>query len=395
MLYNFDGVIDRRESNSLKWNVAEGELPMWVADMDFQTAPAVMDAIEKRAKQGCFGYTEVPDEWYQAYCGWWKERHHLAMEKDWLMFCTGVIPAISSIVRKLTTPAEKVLVQTPVYNIFFNSIRNNGRQILENRLQYDGKEYTIDFQDLEKKLADPQTSMMILCNPHNPIGKIWDKDTLERIGELCDRYHVIVVSDEIHCDLTDPEKEYIPFASVSEKCRDNSITCIAPTKAFNIAGIQTAAIAVPNEELRHKVWRGINTDEVAEPNVFAVDAAVAAFTNGGEWLDALRQYIYENKQYAVSFVQKEIPNVQIISSEATYLLWIDCKKISPDSRRLAAAIRKTTGLYLSAGHAYSGDGDAFLRMNIGCPRSVLQDGLQRLKIGIEGYMQTIGEKNTL
>lgn len=386
MLYNFDEIIDRRESNSLKWNVAEGELPMWVADMDFQTAPAVMDAIGKRAKQGCFGYTEVPDAWYQAYCSWWKERHHLEMEKDWLMFCTGVIPAISSIVRKLTTPAEKVLVQTPVYNIFFNSIRNNGRQILENRLQYDGKEYTIDFRDMEKKLADPQTSMMILCNPHNPIGKIWDKDILERIGELCDRYHVIVVSDEIHCDLTDPGKEYIPFASVSKKCRDNSITCIAPTKAFNIAGIQTAAIAVPNEVLRHKVWRGINTDEVAEPNVFAVDAAVAAFTNGGEWLDALRQYIYENKQYAVSFVQKEIPNVQIISSEATYLLWIDCKKISQDSRRLAATIRKTTGLYLSAGHAYSGDGNEFLRMNIACPRSVLQDGLQRLKIGIERYL---------
>lgn len=386
MLYNFDEIIDRRESNSLKWNVAEGELPMWVADMDFQTAPAVMDAIRKRAKQGCFGYTEVPDAWYQAYCSWWQDRHHLAIEKDWLMFCTGVIPAISSIVRKLTTPAEKVLVQTPVYNIFFNSIRNNGRQILENRLQYDGKKYTIDFRDLEKKLADPQTTMMILCNPHNPIGKIWDRDTLERIGELCYRYHVVVVSDEIHCDLTDPGKEYIPFASVSEKCRDNSITCIAPTKAFNIAGIQTAAIAVPNEVLRHKVWRGINTDEVAEPNVFAVDAAVAAFTNGGEWLDALRQYIYENKEYAVSFVQKEIPDVHIISSEATYLLWIDCKNISRDSRRLAAAIRKMTGLYLSAGHAYSGDGDDFLRMNIACPRSVLQDGLQRLKTGIERYL---------
>lgn len=390
MSYNFDKVIDRRNSNSLKWNVAERELPMWVADMDFETAPAVMDAIQKRAQQGCYGYTEVPEEWYHAYCNWWQERHHFAMEKDWLMFCTGVVPAISSIVRKLTTPAEKVLVQTPVYNIFFNSIRNNGRQILENRLQYDGTEYTIDFKDLEKKLADPQTTMMILCNPHNPIGKIWDKETLERIGELCDQYHVLVVSDEIHCDLTDPGYSYIPFASVSAKCRDNSITCIAPTKAFNIAGIQTAAICVPNKMIRHKVWRGINTDEVAEPNVFAVDAAIAAFTKGGDWLDSLRQYLFENKQCAVSFVQKEIPGVHIISSQATYLLWIDCKSISQDSRKLAAAIRKQTGLYLSAGHAYSGNGDEFLRMNIACPRSVLQDGLQRLKAGLFPGLQDAG-----
>lgn len=383
MAYDFDKIVDRSNTNSMKWNVAEGELPMWVADMDFETAPAIMEAISKRAQHGCFGYTEVPDVWYQAYIDWWKVRHDFTMEKDWLMFCTGVVPAISSIVRKLTTPAEKVLVQTPVYNIFFNSILNNGRQVLESPLVFDGNAYHIDFEDLERKLADPQTTLMILCNPHNPIGKIWDKATLERIGMLCAKHHVIVLSDEIHCDLTDPGCGYIPFASVSDVCRDNSITCIAPTKTFNLAGLQTAAISVPNPVLRHKVWRGINTDEVAEPNAFAVDAVIAAFTKGSDWLDALRAYIYENKQYAVQYVKKQIPEVEILPSEATYLLWIYCKDLPENSREIAHRIRKKTGLFLSAGSGFSGDGDRFLRLNIACPRALLKDGMERLKRGVE------------
>ena len=387
MAYDFDKIVDRSNTNSMKWNVAEGELPMWVADMDFETAPAIMEAISKRAQHGCFGYTEIPDAWYQAYIDWWKIRHDFTMEKDWLMFCTGVVPAISSIVRKLTTPAEKVLVQTPVYNIFFNSILNNGRQVLESPLVFDGNAYHIDFEDLEKKLADPQTTLMILCNPHNPIGKIWDKATLERIGVLCAKNHVIVLSDEIHCDLTDPGCGYIPFASVSDICRDNSITCIAPTKTFNLAGLQTAAISVPNPVIRHKVWRGINTDEVAEPNAFAVDASIAAFTKGADWLDALRAYIYENKQYAVQYVEEQIPEVEILPSEATYLLWIYCKDLPGNSREIAYRIRKKTGLVLSAGSGFSGDGDRFLRLNIACPRALLKDGMERLKRGVESLCE--------
>ena len=212
MTYDFDTPTERRNTNSLKWDVAEGELPMWVADMDFQTAPEIREAIMKRAEHGIFGYSVIPDAWYEAYIQWWKMRHGYTMERDWLIFCTGVVPAISSIVRKLTTPAEKVLIQTPVYNIFFNSILNNGRQVLESPLRYDGKEYRIDFADLEEKLSDPQTALMILCNPHNPTGKIWDRQTLEKIGALCSRHHVTVVSDEIHCDLTDPGESYVPFA---------------------------------------------------------------------------------------------------------------------------------------------------------------------------------------
>lgn len=385
MTYDFDTPTERRNTNSLKWDVAQGELPMWVADMDFQTAPEIREAIMKRAEHGIFGYSVIPDAWYEAYIQWWKMRHGYTMERDWLIFCTGVVPAISSIVRKLTTPAEKVLIQTPVYNIFFNSILNNGRQVLESPLRYDGKEYRIDFADLEEKLSDPQTALMILCNPHNPTGKIWDRQTLEKIGALCSRHHVTVVSDEIHCDLTDPEESYVPFASASETCRQISITCMAPTKAFNLAGLQTAAVSVPDEVLRHKVWRALNTDEAAEPNAFAVEAAVTAFTRGADWLDALRDYLYENKKLAEAYIEKEIPDVRAVASQATYLLWLDCSGLIGCGREAAGFLRRETGLYLSEGSQYGGNGADFLRMNIACPRAVLKDGLERLKNGLAAY----------
>ncbi len=383
--YNFDEMIDRRKTDSLKWDIPEGQLPMWVADMDFKTAPEIMDAIKEKADEGAFGYTIVPDRWYDAYKMWWKERHDFTIESEWLMFCTGVIPALSSIVRKMTTVGEKILVQTPVYNIFFNSIVNNGRYIVENPLINDENCYHINFEELERKLSDTQTTMMILCNPHNPVGKIWSKEELERIGELCYKYGVIVVSDEIHCDITTPGKGYIPFASVSDKCRDISISCVAPTKAFNMAGLQTSAIIVPNERMRAKVNRGINTDEVAEPNYFAIQAAVAAFTKGGEWLDELRTYIYENKMTVKKYIDENLKDVKTEVTDATYLMWIDCRNITDDSKRLAAFIRKNTGLYVSAGEQYGKAGEGYIRMNVACCREALNDGLERFKNGINMY----------
>ncbi|MDO4293480.1 MAG: MalY/PatB family protein [Eubacteriales bacterium] len=385
MPYDFDTVTDRRNSNSLKWDVKENELPMWVADMDFQTAPEVREAILERAQHGVFGYSIVPDEWYQAYQTWWEQRHHFPIQKEWLLFVTGVVPAISSAVRKLTTPGEKVLIQTPVYNIFFNSIVNNGRNVLESPLLYDGEQYRIDFEALERDLSDPQTTMMILCNPHNPVGKIWDRETLSRIGELCAKHHVIVLSDEIHCDLTAPGKEYIPFASVSEVCRDNSVTCIAPTKAFNLAGLQTAAIVVPGEALRNKMYRAINTDEVAEPNAFAVQAAVAAFTEGGPWLDELRGYLEGNRQLVKQYLEAELPQLHLVEAEATYLLWIDCRNMPGRAPEFIHFLRESTGLYLSGGAQYGDAGSDFLRLNMACPRSVLAEGLKRLKKGTAEY----------
>ncbi len=381
-MYDFDTVVDRRNTNAIKWDVAEHELPMWVADMDFEAAPEIKEALAKRVAHGVFGYADVSEDWYNAYINWWDKRHHYKMDKESLMFCTGIVPAISSIVRKLTTPAEKVLIQTPVYNIFFNSILNNGCQVLESPLCYDGKEYSIDWTDLEEKLADPQTSLMILCNPHNPVGKIWDKETLAKIGELCKKHSVTVIADEIHCDLTKPGCEYIPFASVSETCRDISVTCIAPTKAFNIAGLQTAAVSVSNPMLRHKVWRGLNTDEVAEPNVFAVEGAIAAFTKGEAWLDELCVYIQENKDIATKYIEENIPELSVVDSEATYLMWIDISKVSHDSKTFAAELRANTGLFVSNGTQYGEAGNDFIRFNVACPKETLMDGLKRLQAGV-------------
>lgn len=384
-MYDFDKITERRGVGSLKWDVPEGELPMWVADMDFETAPEVTEALKARAAHAIFGYSVVTDDWYDAYIRWWKRRHNLVMEKEWLIFCTGVVPAISSAVRKLTTVGENVLVQTPVYNIFFNSIRNNGRNILESPLVYDGRQYSIDFADLEDKLSDPQTTLMLLCNPHNPVGKIWDRETLARIGELCAKHHVLVLSDEIHCDLTDPGYEYVPFASVSEACRNNSITCVAPTKTFNLAGLQTAAVVVPDPVIRHKLNRGLNTDEVAEPNAFAVGAAVAAFEKGEDWLEEIRKYLYENKQCVRRFVEEHLPMIKVVPSDATYLLWLDCSEITEDAGKLCSFIRQDSGLYLTEGEEYGSCGRQFLRMNTACPRIRLMDGLNRLKKSVETY----------
>ena len=377
--FQFDLVPDRRGSGSTKWDVGENELPMWVADMDFPTCPAVREALEARVAHGVFGYTDVTDEWRAAVCGWFSRRHGLEVDPEWLIFATGVVPILSSVVRKLTTPNENVLLLTPVYNIFYNSIVNNGRRPLEVPLTYADGAYGIDFAALEAGLADPQTAMMILCNPHNPVGKLWDRETLAKIGALAARHHVVVVSDEIHCDLTDPGRDYVPFASVSPECRDNCVVCFAPTKTFNLAGIQTAGAMVSNPFLRHKVWRALNTDEVAEPNVFAIPAAVAAYTKGDAWLDALRAYLYENKQTVYRFAQEHIPGLRAVRGEATYLVWLDCDAFCTDSEALAGDIRRKTGLYLSNGRQYGRGGERFLRMNVACPRATLLDGLERLR----------------
>lgn len=381
-MYNFDKIVDRRNTNSIKWDTNQNALPMWIADMDFEVCPDIVEALQQRLDNHIYGYSYIPDEWYDAYINWWSKYHHFKMNKEWLMFSLGVVPSISSIVRRLTLPGENVLLQTPVYNIFFNSVLNNGRNVIENKLLYKDGVYSIDFQDLEEKLANPQTSMMILCNPHNPIGKIWDYDTLKQIGDLCAKHHVIVVSDEIHCEITRMKKEYIPFQSVSDNCLNNSITCISPTKTFNIAGLHTSAISIPNPVLRHKVWRGINNDEIAEPNVFSVTGAVAAYTKGRTWLDEFRKYIDENIDYTRNYLKKNLPMLRLVETDATYLLWIDCSSITDNSVEFTQFLLKETGLYLSDGLEYGEGGKTFVRMNIACPREYLKKGLTLLHQGI-------------
>ena len=378
MKFDFDKPTDRRNTNSLKWNVNKNELPLWVADMDFETAPCIKEAILQRAQHGIFGYSDYGNEWGESYAYWWKKRHNLQIEKDWLIFCTGIVPAISSCVRKLTTPAEKVLIQTPCYNIFFNSIINNGRFPVESPLAFDGTNYSINFDQLEKDLSDPQVSLMILCNPQNPTGNIWTKQELAKIGSLCKKYSVTVISDEIHCDITEPGKEYIPFASVNETCASISVSCIAPTKCFNIAGINTAAVVVPDKALRHKVWRGLNTDEVAEPNAFAVSATIAAFTKGEDWLNQLNEYLYKNRSFAEDFIRKNCPALTPVKAEATYLLWVKLPD-GVDGNSFADGLRKETGLFVNGGNEYGKTGQNFIRINLACQRTILEDAMNRLK----------------
>ncbi|MBQ8706893.1 MAG: pyridoxal phosphate-dependent aminotransferase [Succinivibrionaceae bacterium] len=384
--FDFDEIVDRLGTDSLKWGIRDGELPMWVADMDFRTPSAVTEAIIRRAEHGIFGYSVLPKRWYDAYISWWSTRHGFAVDASWLVFSTGVVPSLSSMVRRLTAVGENVLIQTPVYNIFFNSIVNNGRRVLESPLVYEDGAYRIDFDDLERKLSHSETTLMILCNPHNPVGKIWSREELERIGELCFRHHVTVISDEIHCDLTLPGCGYIPFASVSERCREISVTCVAPSKTFNMAGLQSSAVIAPNLFLRQRVSRGLNNDEVAEPNAFAVEAAVAAFGFGAPWLDALRAYLAESRQMVEKFICERVPQVDCVRGEATYLLWLDCRKVTGDSRRLAAYLRSRTGLWISSGEAYGASGAGFLRLNAACPHSVLMDGLERFARGISLFL---------
>lgn len=304
--------------------------------------------------------------------------------------CTGVVPAISSIVRKMTKTGDKVLVLAPVYNIFYNSIENNNREVIASELVYKDNRYSIDFDDVEKKLADPDTTLMIFCNPHNPIGKVWDRQELEILGKLCIKHQVLILSDEIHCDLAHPDYRYTPFASVSEEIAQNCITCVAPTKTFNLAGIQTSSIIVPNSEIRKFVHRGINTDEVAEPNVFAIESTISAFSNGEPWLQALMEYLMANKRYLEQFLASRLPQLQVIHSEATYLAWIDCRKVTRNVGQVCKFIRQEMGLYVSEGSIYGGNGYDFIRLNYACPKERLADGLWRLKKGIDAFQQLNG-----
>lgn len=389
MKYDFDTVRKRMDMDSLKRNAAENGLSMCTADMVFNTAPEVRSAMEGLAAQGIFGEQPVTEEWRLAYTGWWKERYGFLMDKDWLVFCTGIIPAISSIIRKLTTPGEQALLLTPADDGLFAAITDNGRQVLESPLKYDGERYCVDFRDLEHKLSDPQTALMILSNPHAPAGILWDRETLAAVGAFCAKYHVTVIAEEGGCDVTAPGRSYIPFASVSEGCRKNSITCISPAKAFRLAGLQTAAAVVPDEMLRHKVSRGLKTDAAASPNAFAAAAAIAAYTKGASWLDALRACLAENRQTAMEFMKKEVPQIKAYPSDAGYFLLLDCRDMAGGAAEMARFIRENTGLCLSPGNRCGGNARDFLQMNIACPHTLLQDGLARLRDGAAAYEEYV------
>ena len=382
MKYDFDKQPDRTGTGSVKWDFAGDALPMWVADMDIETFPGIKEALVRRASHGIYGYTYDTPAWGDAYTYWWRTRHSFDFGKEDLVFATAVVPAIASAVRKLTAISENVLIQTPVYPVFFSSITNNGRTVVENKLLYDRETglYSIDWDDLEKKLSDPQTTLMVLCNPQNPTGNIWDKETLVRIGDLCEKNNVRVVSDEIHCDIVAPGKEYVPFLSASETNRKIGVACISPTKTFNIAGIQTAAVVAMNPDLRQKMWRQINSDDVGEGNCFSYEAAAAAFTpEGAEWLDELREYLWANRTFAQDYIRDNIGVIKAVPSDASYLCWVDCSDITDDSRAFTDDLKNNGKVFFNPGVDFGGNGESFIRINLACPRQMLTDALERLK----------------
>lgn len=381
MKYDFDEIIDRRGTNCVKWDGAENPdvLPMWVADMDFRTAPAIIEALRSRVDHGIFGYTRVPQSYYEAVTGWFARRHGWNIDKDWIIYTSGVVPALSAIIKALTVPGDKVLIQTPVYNCFFSSIRNNGCEIVESPLIYTDNTYSIDFEDLESKASDPKVKAMILCNPHNPAGRVWSRDELIRIGEICIRYDVVVIADEIHCELVMPGYEYTPFASISEEFSRHSVSCVSPSKAFNIAGLQIANIVCADAGRRAKIDRAININEVCDVNPFGVIALQAAYNEGGEWLDQLLEYIHGNYEYMRSFCEEHLPDFPITKLEGTYLVWMDCRKFGMTSAELEKRLIEEAGLWLNPGTMYGQDGEGFMRWNIACPRTRMIEGLRRFE----------------
>lgn len=379
-----------RERNSIKWgNLRPGELPMWIADMDFATAPEILAAMRRKLDTGAFGYEDLPSEYFQAVADWQEKQHGVRPKEEWEIYVTGVVPAISSIVRRIAHLGDQVLVQAPVYNIFYNSIENNGRRVLSSDLQYDVDklEYRVDWTDLEKKLADPLTTLMIFCNPHNPIGYVWTKEEVQRIADLCHQHHVVLVSDEIHGDLVREGRDMTPAFSVTGPARSSVISLTSPSKTFNVAALHAATAIIPDENLRAIVNRGFNSEELAEPNILSVPATIAAYEEGGEWLKQLKGQLRENFAYAESFIKDELPSIKVIKGTSTYLLWVDVSQVASDASRLVGHLRAATGLIVSAGNIYRGQGSSFIRINLACPLASVKDGLDRLKQGIASYQE--------
>lgn len=385
MNYDFTTVINRRHTDSVKWNVKDSELPMSIADMDFKTAPEIVLAMREKIELGAFGYEEAGADYFNAVSHWYQLEHGADADPDWMIFATGVVPAISSIVRRVSHIGDNVLVQEPVYNIFYNSIENNGRHVLSSDLIYSNGKYEIDWQDLEEKLANPLTTLMIFCNPHNPTGIVWKKSEVKRIASLCQENHVILLSDEIHGDLVRNNVKYTPAFSIAKPLRSNVISLVSPSKTFNVAALHAATVIIPDNNLRDIVNRGLNSDELAEPNLLAIPATIAAYTEGFNWLHELLTVIDNNFAYAEKKITKQLKDIKIVSGPATYLMWLDVSEISQNSQELADYIRKETGLIVSPGIIYRGNGNKFLRLNLASPISMVEDGISRLITGIKKY----------
>ncbi|MBR1519840.1 MAG: pyridoxal phosphate-dependent aminotransferase [Bacteroidaceae bacterium] len=381
--YNFDKEVNRHDTNCVKWDEfsAPDIIPLWVADMDFETAPCIQQALIERMQHGCYGYTHVPESYYDANIQWFQRRHHWTIDRTSFIYTSGVVPAISAIIKALTQPGNKVLVQTPVYNCFYSCIRNNGCILAENPLKAEEGTYHIDWTDFEQKCADPAVKVFLLCNPHNPAGRVWSREELQRMGDICLQHGVFVISDEIHCEFVMPtSRPYTPFASLSEDFAQHCAVCISPSKAFNIAGLQIANIIVKDKDIRAKVDKAININEVCDVNPFGVIALQAAYTpEGEEWLNQLCHYIHENYLMTKSMLETALPHCPVTTLEGTYLLWVNIQATGKTSQQITDHLLRHAKVFVNAGTMYGETtGEGYIRINLATRRALLREGIQRI-----------------
>lgn len=390
MKYNFDEVIDRKNTDSMKWSASYLErhfgsadcVPLWVADMDFRTAQPVIDAVTERAGHGIYGYALAGDEFYEAVIKWQKRRNGWEVKKEWIVFSPGVVPALWHIVRTFCSPGEKVILQSPVYYPFYKVIEDNGCQVINNRLINNGGRYEMNFEELERQAEDSSVKMMILCSPHNPVGRVWTKEELRRVSEICFANDVLLVSDEIHSDLVFRPNVHTPAASMSEQLMMNTITCMAPSKTFNLAGVQVSDVIVPDRRLRRRLAGSLKSAGVM-PNVFGLAAQTAAYNEGEEWLEQLLEYLAGNLDVMENFITSELPEVKFRRPEGTYLAWLDFSGYGFTTEELQNRMKNKAGVALDDGYIFGDGGEPCQRINFACPRSVLIKAMERLRKGVE------------
>ncbi len=387
MKYDFDELVERRGTNCVKWD-EEGPcqtddrcsskemIPLWVADMDFKVAPAIQEAVRKRAEHGVFGYNIVPESYYEAVIAWFRRRHQWDIHREWLLYTTAVVPAMSCVIKALTMPGEKVLILSPAYNCFFSSIKNNGCEVLESPLKAADDSFEVDFIDFESKCADEKTTLFLLCNPHNPTGRVWTREELQRMYDICHRHGVKVVSDEIHCELIMPGYRFVPFGTVTDDC----VVMNSPSKSFNTAGLQIANIICPHPTWRRRIDRAININEVCDVNPFGIVALQAAYNESEDWIDELNQYLWGNYQSIRDFIEDNIPQWKVCRLEGTYLPWVDVSAMGITSQQLCNRLFAEAKVWINPGTMYGREtGEGYVRLNIACPRSRLMDALQRIE----------------
>ena len=388
--YNFDEIIPREGTHSVKYDFRkrmfgkEDVIPMWVADMDFRTPDFVMDAIRQRTKHEVLGYTIRPDSFYEAIINWNLRKHGWKVEKEWLSFSPGVVPAVNMAIMAFSNPGDKIIVQPPVYHPFFHSIESHGREILRNPLKLENGRFNMDFEDLKNKIDD-KTSMILLSSPHNPGGSVWHKSELEDLGQICKENGITIISDEIHADLILYDNKHTPLASISKELADITVTTMAPSKTFNLAGLSTSYVIASNPELLKKYNKALEKTHVWHGNIFGSVALQAAYNHGSDWLEQLLDYVEGNIDFVDRFFRENLPEVKVLIPEATYLLMLDFRELGLSSEQLKKLMIKEAGVGMNDGASFGKEGDGFQRMNVACPRSVVEKALNNIARAVKNY----------